>query len=335
MRKRLLSKIPLFLPFLAAALLSACSGKSSSVSYSETSGAAADYGEAYAPEVSAAGMQREEAKSAADSADGSALTSESSGTAANVLPAGRKLIRNISMDVETDAYETLITSLQEKVSELGGYIEQSDMSGGSQNSYRHPPSKYASITARIPSDKVDGFITAVEGSGNVISKSESTQDITLQYSDLESRKKSLEIEQDKLWEFLGNAESVDTVITLQQRLTEVRYQLESMESQLRLFDNQVDYSEVHLTVSEVTTFTPVAPESALTRINKGLSRNFKALKTGTENFLIALIIGVPLWLPLVLIAGIVVFFVKKGRKKKKAGISKPEPVKEEKEQKES
>lgn len=335
MRKRLLSKIPLFLPFLAAVLLSACSGKSSSVSYSEAPGAAADYGEAYTTEASTAGMQREAAKSAADSADGSTLTSESSGTAANVLPAGRKLIRNISMDVETDAYETLITSLQEKVSELGGYIEQSDMSGGGQNSYRHPPSKYASITARIPADKVDSFITAVEGSGNVISKSESTQDITLQYSDLESRKKSLEIEQDKLWEFLEKAESVDTVITIQQRLTEVRYQLESMESQLRLLDNQVDYSEVHLTVRQVTTFTPVAPESALTRINKGLSQNFKALKTVSSNFLIAFITTVPFWLPIAAAAGIVIFFVRKGKKKKRTGVSKSDTGKEEKEEKES
>ena len=79
---------------------------------------------------------------------------------------------------------------------------------------------------------------------------------------MESRKKSLEIEQERIWQFLEKAESIDTVITLEQRLSDIRYQLESMESQLRLYDNQVDYSTVYLSISEVTAYTPVTPETS-------------------------------------------------------------------------
>lgn len=244
------------------------------------------------------------------------------------LPAGRKLIRNISMNVETDAYDDLISDLQAKITGLGGYIEQSNMSGNSLSSYGHSSTRYASITARIPADKADSFMAQVESSGNVTNKSESTQDVTLQYSDLESRKKSLEIEQDKLWEFLKEAESVDTVITLEQRLSEIRYQLESMESQLRLYDNQVDYSTVHLNISEVTVFSPVAAEPILARISKGLASNLKALKTVTTDFLIGVITTVPFWLPIAFAAGIVIFFHRKLRKKKVPEAPKPGAEKE-------
>lgn len=258
----------------------------------------------------------------------SALPSGSENVTA--FPAGRKLIRNISMNVETDTYDALISDLQTKITGLGGYIEQSDMSGNSLSSYGHSSTRYASITARIPEDKADSFMAEVESSGNVTNKSESTQDVTLQYSDLESRKKSLEIEQDKLWEFLKEAESVDTVITLEQRLSEIRYQLESMESQLRLYDNQVDYSTVHLNINEVTVFSPVAEEPVLNRISKGLSNNFKALKTVTSDFLIGLITTIPFWLPVAFVAGAVIFFLRKKRKKKMTDIPKPEKEKEKK-----
>lgn len=241
-----------------------------------------------------------------------------------VLPEGRKLIRNISMDVETDAYDALIGQLQAKITGLGGYIEQSDMSGNSLSSYGHSSTRYASITARIPADKADSFMAEVESSGNVTNKSESTQDVTLQYSDLESKKKSLEIEQDKLWEFLKEAQSVDTVITLEQRLSEIRYQLESMESQLRLYDNQVDYSTVHLNIREVAVYSPAAEEPALTRITKGLASNFKALKTAASDFLIGVITTIPFWLPVVLIAAIVIFLSRKLKMKKAPKAPKPE-----------
>lgn len=243
----------------------------------------------------------------------SALTGVTENTGA--LPAGRKLIRNISMDVETNEFVPLISSLLARITQLGGYTEQSDMSGNSLNSYGKPGPRYASITARIPVNQIDGFITAVETNGNVTNKSESTQDVTLQYSDLESKKKSLEIEQEKLWEFLEKAESIDTVITLEQRLSEIRYQLESMESQLRLYDNQVEYSTVCLYISEVTTLTPTAPESAGTRIRKGFTNNFKILKNAMASLLIGTLTTIPLWLPMALAAGVLFYFLRKRRKK--------------------
>ena len=50
----------------------------------------------------------------------------------------------------------------------------------------------ASLTVRIPTGRLDEFITDLEGKGSIVNRSENTEDVTLQYSDIESRKKTLE-----------------------------------------------------------------------------------------------------------------------------------------------
>ena len=65
---------------------------------------------------------------------------------------------------------------------------------------------------------------------NFVSRQESIDDVTLQYVDLESHKKMLEEEQKRLLELMEKAETMEDIITIESRLTEVRYQLESMEA---------------------------------------------------------------------------------------------------------
>ena len=212
----------------------------------------------------------------------------------------RKLIRNVYMNVETDAFDALISQIQSKVTELAGYMEQSDISGSSVTFNNVRPDRYASITARIPADKLDLFIAVVEDSGNVTNRSESTQDVTLQYSDLESRKKPLSMEQERIWALLEKADTLEAVIALEEHLSEIRYELESMESRLKLYDNQVAYSTIEISVHEVlpVDFTPVAPETIPQRIQKGFMRNVKNVSEFLTDLFVGLITGIPIWLPL-------------------------------------
>ena len=208
--------------------------------------------------------------------------------------------------------------LTAQVGDLGGYVEQSDISGNSLNDQNEPIPRYASLTVRLPIGKLDGFVSAVEQNGNVTNRSESAQDVTLQYSDLESRKKSLIVEQDRIWALLEKADTLESVIALEERLSEIRYQLESMESQLRLYDNQVDYSTVRLSINEIkgaASFTPTEPEGLGQRIQKGFSKNLNSVSQGLTNFLIWLIASSPFWIPLAVIAVIVLLVVRRNKKR--------------------
>ncbi|WP_313180966.1 DUF4349 domain-containing protein [Lacrimispora sp.] len=299
-----------FIPSLLIVFcLSACSNKSAATAQN----AASDYGAAMPAEINDSVSADSKYENETEEKPVTSLASETGSS--QMLPAGRKLIRNISMNVETNEFETLLSNLQSKITQLGGYVEQSDMSGSRQDRMGSPGPRFANMTVRVPVNQIDSFIDTVETNGNVTNKSESTQDVTLQYSDLESRKKSLEIEQEKLWEFLEKAESIDTVITLQQRLSEIRYQLESMESQLKLFDNQVDYSTVSLSIREVTTFTPIAPESAGTRISNGFTSNLKLFKDVVLSLTIGIITTIPFWFPIAAIASAIIFFCRRKKKK--------------------
>ena len=119
--------------------------------------------------------------------------SENASAETSQAPMERKLIRNVNMDLETREFEALTKSITDAVTAFGGYIQQSDVSGNSLNWSGDRSSRYSTITARIPSDKLDAFLTEVSSQGNVTYKNESVQDVTLQYTDITSRKKTLQM----------------------------------------------------------------------------------------------------------------------------------------------
>ena len=250
----------------------------------------------------------------------------------------RKLIRNVSMHLETREFDALTKSISDAVTFFGGYMEQSDVSGNSLYWSDERSSRCSNLTARIPENKLDAFLTEVSGQGNVTYKNESVQDVTLQYTDITSRKKTLQMEQDRLWELLGKAESIDAVIALEARLSEVRYQLESIESQLRTLDNQIVYSTVYLSIQEVQVLTSTDPDTIPVRIQKGLSRSFNTLKISSVDFLVWFISSLPILAVFAVLVFIAVIILKKPLKRRKTrkqkGMDKTEATNAQTESKE-
>ena len=140
-------------------------------------------------------------------------------------------------------------------------------------------------------------------------KSESTEDVTLQYVDLQSHKKALLAEQESLLSMMEQAESIEDIIAINEQLTDVRYQIESMESQLRTYDNQVDYSTVNLYIDEVERYTPGAAKSAGARIAEGFSANIYRVGSFFKNFAIEFIILLPILIAIAIVLGIAILIV--------------------------
>lgn len=218
-------------------------------------------------------------------------TEEAPAEDGNSVTANRKLIKTVNMSVETEEFDSLIARLEQKVASLGGYIENMNLYNGSSRSGQRD--RDASMTIRIPKENLNGFVSEVAEVSNVVRKSESTEDVTLSYVDLESHKKALQVEQERLLELLEQAVSMEDIIAIEERLSQVRYELESMESQLRTYDNLVDFSTVYLSVNEVERLTPVEEVSDLTRMGRGFVRSAQNLFLGIKNFLIGLVICLP------------------------------------------
>ncbi len=235
----------------------------------------------------------------------------------------RKLIRTVSMNVETTEFDALITSIQENVSRLKGYIQQSDISGNSITEQGRSSGRYGSMTIRIPADSLNDFVTQVEADGNVTYKSENVSDVTLQYSDVESRLKTLRTEQERLWELLAIADTTEAIIALEERLTEVTIEIESSESRLRYLDNSVTYSTVTLSIDEVDTESPTQPENIFQQIRRGFSQNLSSLLSFLSAAVIGILSGSPTLIFILLMALLIWLLFKKlpvkirrGRKKK-------------------
>lgn len=210
-----------------------------------------------------------------------------------------KIIRNISMNVETKEFDKLLEAIDSEITNLEGYVERSSITGrkySSDDSLRR-----GNITARIPKDNVDLFIDTIYDNANVINKSEDTKNISLEYYDIESHKKALEIEQERLFELLGETDTVEEIITLESRLSSIRYELAQYETQLRTYDNKVDYATVTLELEEVERMSPAAEEKVTVwdRISTGFGDTMYKMGKGFQNFFVWFVV----YLPYLLILG--------------------------------
>lgn len=321
------------LSLAAASGLSACgAGGSKSMAVAEATAAAMAPPAAGFAGRTEAGYIMPETAAAMDYAVNEAAAEEAYDTAASTgngssfesgieqaRTAGRKLIRTVNLTMETEKgdFDRVVAAVNAKIAEMGGYTERSELAGGNLGYQGVTVPRWASISARIPSDKLDRFLATVESSGNVTHRTESTEDVTLQYSDMESRKKSLEIEQERIWALLEKADTLEAVISLEERLSEIRYELETMESQLRIYDNQVEYSTVNLTIDEVELYTQAAPETPMEKIQRGFADNLTALGDTITNFIIGLITTSPFWVPAAVVVWIVWIFVHRRAKAKR------------------
>lgn len=255
----------------------------------------------------------------------SSASTASGGTSANIQT-GQKLIRKVNIDAETEDLETLLGNLTAQIAELGGYIEnQERYNGSSYSSHRH---RSANLTIRIPADKLDGFVMQVKNISNVVTYNESQDDVTLTYVSTESRIKALETEQERLLELLSKAENMSDLLEIEARLTDVRYELENVTSQLRVLANKVDYATVNLYVSQVKVYTEVEEQTVWQRIGTGFKQNLEDIGEGLEDFFVWFVTYSPQLVVLAVAATVVTLLLrrrKKNRQQQWTNMYPPQP----------
>ena len=228
----------------------------------------------------------------------------------------QKLITTVEINAETEDLDALMPQLSDHIAQLGGYVEfQNTYYGSSYSSYRH---RSANMTIRIPADKLNDFLLHVEGASNVISKQQSQDNVTLQYVDTESRVAALEAERDRLMELLEQAGDLSDLLKIEERLTDVLYDLESTTAQLRSLDNQVSYATVNLYIDEVKIFTETQEQTVWQRIASGFGGNLRNIGEDIVDFFVWLVTYSP---QLIVIGGIVwlaVRTVRRAIKKRRA-----------------
>jgi len=242
----------------------------------------------------------------------------------------RKIITTINLRMESKEYDKSARAIFYAVQAAGGYIEFSDIAGNinhlepesinistslglmqlavqtsfdiRSNSYRDGERRFMQLRIRVPQTNLSGFLAQIEACGNVLSKQESSEDITLQYVDTESHIIALTAERERLLAMLEKAENVEELIALEERLSEIRYQLERYESTLRVYKNQISYATVNLTLNEVQIYTESAelPVTVGERISVGWNKTISDIQNYWKYWIVWFVVNLLYIIPILL-----------------------------------
>lgn len=226
------------------------------------------------------------------------------------VPTNQKLIRTVRMEAETDDMDVLLANVEARIAALGGYVESRQVYNGSQSATKKI--RNADLTIRIPAPQLDSFVNHVSENANIISTNETAEDVTLSYVEVEGRVTALQTQQTRLLELLAQAENMEDLLTIERELTDVRTELEQMQSKLRLYDNLVDYGTVHLNIQEVKEFTVVeeAEPTFWEQISEGFNESMENVGEGTLKAIVLFISSIPYFLPLIVVAAIVLIILR-------------------------
>lgn len=223
-----------------------------------------------------------------------------------------KIIRSASFTIKTTNYETDLESLQNLAKEMGGRVEYLSASGDAASGQ----TRSASLTLRIPSQRLDEFLSGAEGIGNVTAMTQEMQDVSANYYDTQTRLETQQEKLKRLQSMIAAADSVSDLIEIESAIADAQYYIDRYTSQLKTYDGKVDYSTVNASVREVRV-TELKEVTLGERIAEGFRDSLEAGVEFLEDMVIFLVSALP-WLIVVAAAALAVrLIVKRVRKNKK------------------
>ncbi len=214
-----------------------------------------------------------------------------------------KIIKTVELRVDTKEFDSYVSAIRSAVTAAKGYVEKSSLNDGSNT-------RYASFTFRIPAEGLDAFLKKAGENGKILNQTETQSNVTLEYVDLESRIKAFTTERDTLLGLLEKSDKLSDVLSVQERLSEVNYEIESYTSQLRVLENRVSYSTVTLELWEVERVME-DDDSIFGEIKNELAENWDDLKDGVRDFIVWFVGGLPIFIPVAALVAVAVIILRK------------------------
>ena len=218
-----------------------------------------------------------------------------------------KIIYTTNLSLESKDYDAARAALDAALSEAGGYLESSSEYSDTGSS------RSVSLTFRVPEENYQSFLDAVAEAGNVTYKSQQADDVTTQYMDVETRLSNLEAQRTRLQELQAQADNLSDLLQIESSLTDVQSQIESWQSQLNWYSDQVQQCTVYVNLSEVQTYTPTN-EGFFTRVGTAFAEGWSNFVSGLQQLAVSLAGAWPVVVLVIAAAAGVLFWRKKHRK---------------------
>lgn len=256
-------------------------------------------------------------------------------TGSGAAPEGspEKLIYSASATVETTEFDQTVEKLSALVAQYGGFVESSSINGSNyySQSRGYSSERYASYVIRVPSDRFSTLMSSLSALGNVPYSHTYTENITAQYYDTDARLTAYKTQETRLLEMMEIAETVEDLISIEEKLTELRYKIESLQSTLNNWDRQVSYSSLNLDVQEVIEYTPESRMSYGQELALALTNGLKRTGEFFKDLLLTIVGALP---ALVILAVVLAILIPVWKKRRKARRMKKNPPAESPKEKE-
>ncbi len=239
-----------------------------------------------------------------------------------------KIIYSAYAEVETTDFDSSVEGIYALADRFGAFLESSSVTGANLNSIAngYNYNRSANFVLRVPKENFGSISDALSTVGNITYLESYAENITASYTDAQSRLEAYDIEEERLLAIMEQAETVDDLIALETRLSEVRYQKESLTSQISNWDNQVNYSTVTVKLSEVTVLTPTPDRTYWQTIRDGFLETLYDVGNGAKNVFRFILVASPVLVIIAAVVVIVCLLIRHHRRKKRKAAGEGKKV---------
>lgn len=211
----------------------------------------------------------------------------------------RKIIQNADLTLQVKDVPTAVDQISLLSTQLGGYLVNS-------RQHRYEDKISASISVKVPADKLTVMVETISGYGKLSDKTITTDDVTEEYYDAEARLKVLEAKETRLLALLDKANTITDIVTIEKELGVVRGDIEVIKGRLKYLTNATSFSTVNVTLEQGLAGTLKAPQGTLGKAWQGLISSLNTL----VDFGSSLVVFLVVILPWIVVVGLFFFLIR-------------------------
>ena len=167
------------------------------------------------------------------------------------IPVERMIVRNGDISLVVEDVANARDDIEQLAAGFGGWVVNS-------NIYGEEEEMRGWISIRIPSDKFDQALVELRALAvRVTSESTSTQDITEEYVDLQSRLKNAEATEGQYLALLEQAEEVDDILSIYEALSQIRYEIEQIKGRMQYLEQTSAMSLISVNLTPAVSLGPL------------------------------------------------------------------------------
>lgn len=159
----------------------------------------------------------------------------------------RKIVRTATLELQVEDVVAAVQQIDDVATTAGGFVSSSNVfvDTGVDGGGEVTRTQTASVTVRVPADAYSSVMSQLRGiAKETVSETSDASEVTEEYTDLEARLRNLQATEARYIELLNKAATIDEILTVQDRLNQVRLEIEQVTGRINVLNNLTDFATI-------------------------------------------------------------------------------------------